>query len=322
MLPLELSIILGAAALLCFYIGIKLIINVFPNLIPHRKVARLEEGMRTASVVSPLLKSPKVGFWGNVLANSGLLSYWVEHEHRLMIKTRASNLSQTLERQISSDQFAHCQGAIYTTKSALALLHSLNRNEFDYQEAAAERDLLERNLPDSLRLLRAIEGRAQQVAADLDRLNLSPNEMVLEVADALSQTFRTAMDNLAETKLSNLDGLVSVQALVDSIAQLASQAQPSDGTLPKPATPSVDYYELLGLKPDATPEEIKRAYRRQTLRLHPDTKQAQISRLTDPDLVTELEQLFEEKTKSLNEAYDVLSDPAKRERYDRERTHG
>lgn len=62
-----------------------------------------------------------------------------------------------------------------------------------------------------------------------------------------------------------------------------------------------DYYEVLGVARDATPEEIKRAYRKLARTHHPDINK-------DPDS----ERLFKEIT----EANEVLSDPSMRERYD------
>lgn len=63
-----------------------------------------------------------------------------------------------------------------------------------------------------------------------------------------------------------------------------------------------DYYQTLGLSRGASDEEIKRAYRRQALRYHPDKNK---------------EPGAEEKFKEIAEAYDVLSDPRKREIFDR-----
>jgi molecular chaperone DnaJ len=63
-----------------------------------------------------------------------------------------------------------------------------------------------------------------------------------------------------------------------------------------------DYYELLGLSRDASPDDIKRAYRRLARELHPDTGHG------SPE--------SEARFKEVARAYEVLSDPDKRRRYD------
>ncbi len=66
-----------------------------------------------------------------------------------------------------------------------------------------------------------------------------------------------------------------------------------------------DYYKVLGLEPDATADEIKRAYRKLALQYHPDRNPG--------------DKEAEEKFKEINEAYQVLSDPEKRAKYDQMR---
>ena len=63
-----------------------------------------------------------------------------------------------------------------------------------------------------------------------------------------------------------------------------------------------DYYKVLGVSKGATDKEIKRAYRQLARKYHPDV---------NPD-----DKQSEERFKAINEAYEVLSDPTKRQKYD------
>src|SRR5205809_306159 len=64
-----------------------------------------------------------------------------------------------------------------------------------------------------------------------------------------------------------------------------------------------DFYKILGVKKDAKPEEIKKAYRRLARKYHPDVNPG--------------DKGAEDRFKQMSEAFDVLSDPKKRKVYDR-----
>ena len=67
-------------------------------------------------------------------------------------------------------------------------------------------------------------------------------------------------------------------------------------------TTEKDYYELLGVNRDAGGDDIKKAYRRLAMQYHPDRNPGDTA--------------AEEKFKEISNAYEVLSDTAKRQRYD------
>lgn len=69
------------------------------------------------------------------------------------------------------------------------------------------------------------------------------------------------------------------------------------------ATAAKDYYSVLGIKRGATPEEVRKAYRRLARKLHPDVNPGN--------------KAAEDKFKDVQEAYDILSDAKKRDFFDR-----
>ncbi|HZX65091.1 MAG TPA: DnaJ domain-containing protein, partial [Myxococcales bacterium] len=64
-----------------------------------------------------------------------------------------------------------------------------------------------------------------------------------------------------------------------------------------------DYYEVLGVARTCTPQELKSSFRKLAMQYHPDKNPG--------------DKKAEESFKELSEAYEVLSDPEKRARYDR-----
>src|SRR5438034_9836455 len=68
------------------------------------------------------------------------------------------------------------------------------------------------------------------------------------------------------------------------------------------ATQTKDYYAILGVKKNASAEEIRKAFRKLARKYHPDVNPG--------------DKVAEEKFKAISEANDVLSDPKKRKIYD------
>jgi len=69
-----------------------------------------------------------------------------------------------------------------------------------------------------------------------------------------------------------------------------------------------DYYYILGLKQTATTEEVKKAYRKLSLKFHPDKNDG--------------DEFFTERFKEIQEAYETLVDSSKRKTYDDRKNNG
>src|ERR1700687_1529904 len=69
-----------------------------------------------------------------------------------------------------------------------------------------------------------------------------------------------------------------------------------------PTVPKTDYYELLGVPRKASTKDIRASYRKLARKYHPDLNPG--------------DKASEEKFKQIQEAYDVLSDPKKKQMYD------
>lgn len=68
-----------------------------------------------------------------------------------------------------------------------------------------------------------------------------------------------------------------------------------------------DYYYILGINETASPEEIKKAYRKLSTKFHPDKNDG--------------DEFFTDRFKEIHEAYEVLGNPVKRKKYNEEKSH-
>ena len=97
--------------------------------------------------------------------------------------------------------------------------------------------------------------------------------------------------------------MLSIIAHILTVPYQPLQVMPSSSSRPPDNNSSTCLYTRLGVSPDSTTEEIRRAYRRGALREHPDRNRGNVREA-------------EERFKKLNQAYEILSDEQKRRAYD------
>ncbi|KAF2427664.1 TPR-like protein [Tothia fuscella] len=129
---------------------------------------------------------------------------------------------------------------------------------------------------------------------------LTHNPQSLPGLLAKAQTQLNADD--FEAAMSTLNDAKEAHGNTDRIQTLLNEAQ----TLLK-RSKQKDYYKVLGLTRDASDREIKKSFRKMTLQFHPDKAAAQGIGQEEA----------QKKMASINEAYEVLSDPELKARFDR-----
>lgn len=152
-----------------------------------------------------------------------------------------------------------------------------------------------------------LQQQIQREFADAEKaLQENSDEQALQSEEESSQPQTTEEDSF-EPKISRptvkakvIDSMAMVLIMKDDSAQ--SFYAEDKGEKNREEFKDPQYYEVLGVQPDASPRKIRKAYRQQALMHHPDKAS------DDPNAA--------EKFKEIQQAYAVLNDSAERARYD------
>lgn len=220
---------------------------------------------------------------------------------------------QYLQRALQYDPDSRSARELLRRVKKLEKLKEEGNSEFKMGHSAAARDLYTQAISTDLlarfTLIRVLSNRASV------NLKLGANNAVIKDCDtaqwldkdfvkvrktksralaALKKWEESKQELNAALEMCKQQGLeADVRSLQQEIRQLELEIKKASRK---------DYYALLGVSKDATDTELKKAYRKQALIYHPDK---------NPD-----DEQAQEKFKEIGEAYEILSDPAKRQRYD------
>jgi len=142
------------------------------------------------------------------------------------------------------------------------------------------------------------QGKNMEALKDVDKaIEYNPNYSTAYIRRALIYEEFKMFDD-AKSDLSKAKELDPNNTKIDGYSNEANQKAEQ--------ARNRDYYQILGIKKNATPEEIKKAYRKLALKYHPDRNSE----------TEQTKKIAQRKFQDVSDAYSVLSDPKKKEMFD------
>jgi DnaJ-domain-containing protein 1 len=161
---------------------------------------------------------------------------------------------------------------------------------------------LEQEREEIINLIHQTEDIIQKAVCDATN---TENSLWLSALLIIQQDFRNLCQAFEDGGLSHTDAKARFLDFREQ-ADLLSIPPPKEETTEE-SKKEPTYYEVIGVDPNASQEQIKKAYRDKLKQYHPDIF------MNQPEWVREQ---AEKMSKKLNEAYEVLSDPNRRREYD------
>ena len=218
-----------------------------------------------------------------ITASSGLS----EVEIQRMIKDADANKTDDKRKKELADLKNNAEGLIYTTEKSLEEYASALKVE-DLDEIKADLEALKQTMP------------SNDPPAIKDALVRLEGSRLPHRGRHLRPAGRQRSLTAGGARLSSDRGPICQRPSVRYIAPRPVGPVPPT---PRNDVEKRDYYEVLGVAREAGEQELKTAYRKLAHQFHPDKNQG--------------DKISEERFKEASEAYEVLSDPEKRARYDR-----
>lgn len=308
-------ILLVILIIILFWIGIKIMVRCLPELFSNSNRRKLNDvGGRL-----PIIGTDRVGAIAKIflLLNvaPALAGSVARREQVNILKGKINNLRER-GKKLMVVEIKHLSAINKSLDEQLDEWEvRVERNEFEFIELRSGVDQFSRNftkyvdayVKTDLLLDNCFELLKQAAAATQDQDDLKA------LADLEDEFKRCCSSSFVFGQVSELDNLFT--ALKEKEKILTEHLGPAPtGTVVEEE--EVDYYEILGVDSTATLAEIATAYRREIKRWHPDTKNAQVEKIEDPDVKEMVEEEIERLFRRAREAYEVLSDPIKRAAYD------
>ena len=216
-------------------------------------------------------------------------------------------INNLIRRGFNDDKYAKLKKHIETINDAKIRANTYFKNN-NYAQAIAEYTKLldfdpeNKNFMSIILTNRALclkkQGKNMEALKDVDKaIEYNPNYSTAYIRRALIYEEFKMFDD-AKADLSKAKELDPSNTKIDGYANEANQKADQ--------ARNRDYYQILGIKKNATPEEIKKAYRKLALKYHPDRNSE----------TEQTKKIAQRKFQDVSDAYSVLSDPKKKEMFD------
>lgn len=303
-----LRILLILLAVFFFIVGVTILVRVFPHLFRRQNVDVFRSVAR--DIAGNIGRSSSKSIIANLflIVPAGLMAMVIvaEIEQRRILRMKI----RETEKEI--DELTKKIGSFFFG-SVLLLSEKLNfwqrqitLGEFDYLSFISEMETLKKNMTSALPLCRQIEDLFEENNRLLSEIKSSDPKTTeaktqLEQTNAEYQNLRVSLEDLAGL-LSLKEGLLQINTFLKQLSMMENEEE-------TPAKKT--HYDVLGVSPTATAEEIKKAYRELAKKWHPDKKRAQLEKIDDEELRARIEKEYDDRFKEINEAYTALSDSQK-----------
>lgn len=302
-------------AVLAIYIGIALLVKFFPQIFRQKNLDTLRRASGNMFVPQGAFGRTLGLTLGIPVAIMGVTAV-VEFEQKRLLGLKIRELENKIVAKLSKGIIYFISLRVFLDEKLSLWKRQIAIGEFEHLSLLGEVDDLARKLKDFWPVISEIEVLLAdnfQLLEKVKQMQL-PSEINGEVGK-LEQALREYQKITID-----FDSLAPFVSLGDDLKQintLLKQIMMMDSELQNKIEPKKDYYIILGLKKNASQEEIKKAYRALAIKFHPDKKRSQLEKIDDEDMKARIEEEYNRMLADINEAYGILLDVQKREEYDR-----
>ena len=306
---LKIFIFISSVAMI--YIGIRILVRHLPGVVSNENIESLKRHLQQLDFFHPYVKK---GLRNRLITEAGsiVIEELTRKEKRKVLRKKISQLEALIVTDQKINHFLYPVTSLQ--KGLISWEEQLSQNDYDFLSLKAEIEKMHQVIKKNKPLFWEIEELFSKARELLEKVKKIVTDK--ELRDSILELEMTLANySNAKISFSDIDSFLELRENLQKIIVFLEEAS-NVGKENNPAFTFKDYYKVLDVSREATSEEIKKAYRKAVSKVHPDKKKAQVNRLDDEELKKEVEGIYNEKFREIQDAYEVLSDPEKRKEYD------